>query len=449
MNKYRKATWLIFVTIIVLNSIACGLIPRITEKYPTIATPPSEKDPVATLPPYPADWKLLLTDDFDDSSNEWGSMVPDDAMGSISSRVENGLLDVTLISKDQSARNTVFQSKITRLMDFYISFEADQKDSGSDAYYGLEFRTINLQGYVFMIDQKHRQYSLAFTDSGWNPIIDFTTSTAINSDQSNKIELLVNGQTITMFINEQEIAKISDSRSVFPGTFGFTVGLFTPNGTTDVSFDNLQIYGPSTLGKVPTLMVPRITYTPATYVPPVIPTIATMEQITMTPGAAVLQDQLLYFRSLSLPLTTAVPKDPNDKFLVILLALPSNSTLYPADLDWTVLDETKREFKSVGLCLPQVAEEQPEGPVFFTFFGRLMHGQVNANSNRDYTLIALIYVVPKEISEVTLLDPQNQQHSITILPMPISLEGGLIPNLSFDPPSFEQPDGSENWTFIP
>ena len=439
MNKYRKATWLIFVTIIILISIACGLMsPRIAEKNPT-----------ATLPPYPADWKLLLTDNFDDNNNEWGSMVPDDAMGSISSKVENGLLDVTLISKDQSARNTVFQSKITHLMDFYISFEADQKDSESDAYYGLEFRTINLQGYVFMIDQKHSQYSLAFTDSGWNPIIDLTTSTAINSDQPNKIELLVNGPTITMFINEQEIAKISDSRSVYPGTFGFTVGLFNPNGKTDVSFDNLQIYGPSTLGKVPTLMVPRITYTPATYVPPVIPTVVTREQITMTPGAAVLQDQLLFFRSPSLPLATAVPKNPNDTFLVILLALPSNSTLYPADLDWTVLDETSHEFKSAGLCLPQVIEEQPEGPVIFTFFGRLMYGQVNANSDRDYTLIALIYVVPKEIGGVTLLNPQNQQYSITILPGPISMEGGLTPNLSFDPPSFEQPDGSENWTFTP
>ena len=330
-------------------------------------------------------------------------------------------------------------------MDFYISFEAEQKELGNDAYFGLEFRTINLQGYVFMIDQKHSRYSLAFTDTGWHPIIDLTTSTAINSDKPNKIGLLVNGSAITMFINDQEIAKISDSRSVYPGTFGFTVGLFNPNEMTNITFDNLQIYGPSTLGKVPTLMAPRITYTPATYVPPV----ATREQIKMTPGAAVLQDQLLYFRSFSLPLTTAVPKDPNDTFLVILLALPSNSTLYPADLDWTVLDETKREFKSVGISVPKVIEEQPEGPVIITFFGRLMYGTVNANSNLDYTVIALIYVVPKEIRGVTLLDPQKQQYNVTILPGPFSLEGGLKPNLSFNPSSFEQPDGSEDWTFTP
>ncbi|MFZ5856271.1 MAG: hypothetical protein ACOYZ6_05515 [Chloroflexota bacterium] len=438
MNKYNKATWLIFVPLFLLISIACRLTSPLA----------GEKTPSATPLPYPADWQLLLADDFNDNSNEWASMVPDTEAGSISSKVENGVLDVTLRSKDQVARNTVFQSKVTHLMDFYISFEAEQKELGNDAYFGLEFRTINLQGYVFMIDQKHSQYSLAFTDAGWHPIIDFTTSTAINSDKPNKIGLLLNGATITMFINDQEIAKISDSRSAW-GTFGFTVGSFNPNEMTNITFDNLQIYGPSTLGQVPTLMAPRITYTPATYVPPVMPTVVTREQITMTSGGAVLEDQLLYFRSISLPLATAVPKNPNDTFLVILLALPSNSTLYPADLDWTVLDETKREFKSVGISVPKVIEEQPEGPVVITFFGRLMYGTVNANSNRDYTLIALIYVVPKEIEGVTLLNPQKQQYSVTILPGPFSLEGGLKPNLSFNPSSFKQPDGSEDWTFTP
>lgn len=275
MKKYNKATWLIFVSLFLLISIACSLM----------SPPTTEKAPTATPPPYPADWQLLLADDFNDNSNEWASLVPDTEAGSISSKAENGVLDVTLKSKEQAGRNTVFQSKVTHLMDFYISFEAEQKELGNDAYFGLEFRTIDLQGYVFMIDQRHSQYSLAYTDTGWHPIIDFTTSTAINSNTSNKIGLLINGSSITMFINDLEIAKISDSRAVNPGTFGFTVGLFSPNGMANITFDNLQIYGPSTLGKVPTLMVPRITYTPATYVPPVTPIIATREQITMTPAA--------------------------------------------------------------------------------------------------------------------------------------------------------------------
>jgi hypothetical protein len=426
MNDNNKAERLIFVTLTMLTSLACSLLNPLT----------AEKSPTATLHPYPADWQLLLADNFDDNGNEWGSIVPDDAVESISSKVENGLLDVTLISKEQGARNTVFQSRISHLMDFYISFEADQKVSENDAYYGLEFRTINLQGYVFMIDQKKSQYSLAFTDTNWHPIIDLATSTAINSDAPNKIGLLINGSTITMFINDQEVAKISDSRSVNSGIFGFTVGLFNPNGKTDVSFDNLRIYGPSIPAKVPTLMVPTI----AAYATPA---------NKMIFRAAVLQDQLLYFRSTSLPLATAVPKNPNDTFLAVLLALPSNSTLYPEYLDWTVMNETKRQYKSVGLSVPQTAKAQPEGPVIFTFFGRLMYGQVNANSDRDYTVIALIFVVPKEIGEVTLLNPQKQEYRVTILPGAFRLESGLTPNLSFDPSSFEQPDGSEDWTFTP
>jgi hypothetical protein len=235
MNKYKKSTRLIFVAVILLISIACSLINPLT----------AEINPTATPLPYPTNWKLLLADNFSDNNNDWGSIVIEDVAGSISSKVENGLLDVTLISKEQGTRNSVFQSKITDLKDYFISFEAEQKDLENDAYYGLEFRTINLQGYVFMIDQNKSQYSLAYIDTKWNPIIDVTTSTAINSEKPNKIGLLINGSIITMFINDQEIAKISDSRSEISGAFGFTVGLYNPNKKVNVTFDNLQIFGPS------------------------------------------------------------------------------------------------------------------------------------------------------------------------------------------------------------
>jgi hypothetical protein len=249
MKEYRKATQSIFVAVFFLISLACSLINPLT----------AEMKPTATPFPYPANWILLLDDNFTDNNNDWGSLVPEDEMGIISSKVENGVLYVTMKSKGQGARNSVFQSKITDLKDFFISFEVEQKNLENDAYYGLEFRTINMQGYVFMIDQKKSQYSLAYIDTKWNPIIDVTTSTAINSEKPNKIGLLINGSKITMFINDQEIAKISDSRSENSGTFGFTAGLYNPNEEVIVSFDQLQIFGTSSTSAPPTpTLIPPI-----------------------------------------------------------------------------------------------------------------------------------------------------------------------------------------------
>jgi hypothetical protein len=441
MNKHKKVTRLTIVAIIFLISIACSLINPLT----------AENNPTATPLPYPTNWKLLLADNFSDNNNVWGSLVAEDEVGSISSKVENGLLDVTLLSKEQGARNSVFQSKIADLKDFFISFEAEQKDLENDAYYGLEFRTINQQGYVFMIDQKKSQYSLAFIDTKWNPIIDVTTSTAINSEKPNKIGLLINGSKITMFINDQEIATISDSRWESSGTFGFTLGLYDPNEKVNVSFDNLQIFGPSSTSMLltPTPITPIANSTAPVAMSTVIPSTATRELTSMTPGPAVLQDNLIYFRSQSLPLATAFPKNPNDTFLVILLAIPSNSRLYPEDLDWTVLDETNHELQSIGFSIPQNFESDPQKADIFTFFGRLLDGSVVIASNSDQTVIALIFVVSKGLSRVTLVNPQKQDYSISILATPLSLDSGLMPTMTCNSCIVEQPNGSENWTFTP
>lgn len=178
------------------------------------------------------------------------------------------------------------------------------------------------------------------------------------------------------------------------------------------------------------------------------PSTATSELISMTQVPAVLQDKIVYFRTPSLPAATAFPKNDNDTFLVILFALPSNSWLYPEDLDWTVLDETDHELKSIGFGIPHNFED-PQIPVIFTFFGRLLKGPVIVRSSSDQAAIALVFVIPKGIDKITLLDHQKQEYSVLIYTSGLILDSGLIPTVEFDSSFIEQPDGSENWAFTP
>ena len=183
----------------------------------------------------------------------------------------------------------------------------------------------------------------------------------------------------------------------------------------------------------------------------VIPSTATRELTSMVPGPAILQDRLVYFRTLTPSITTAtaIPKNPNDTFLVIVLGLPSNSNIYPEDLDWTVLDETNREFKSIGFGIPLKYDSDLQTPVVFSFFGRLIDGPAVVYSNSNTAVIALIFVFPKGVSGGTLLNPQKQESSISILTTALSLDNAQISTIKCDSSFIEQPDGSENWTFTP
>ncbi len=185
-----------------------------------------------------------------------------------------------------------------------------------------------------------------------------------------------------------------------------------------------------------------------TFIAQTTPTAATSALISTTQIPAVLQDRIVYFRTPSLPAATAFPKDANDTFLVVLYSVPSNSWLYPEDLDWTILDETNHELKSIGFATPHNFED-PQIPVLIMFMGRLLEGPLIVRSSSDFAAIAVVFIVPKGIEKITLLNPQQQEYSVFIYTSGLILDSGLIPTVEFDSSFIEQPDGSENWIFTP
>ena len=133
----------------------------------------------------------------------------------------------------------------------------------------------------------------------------------------------------------------------------------------------------------------------------------------MPPMLAVLNDEIYYMRidTRGNPgsIGVAVPKNGNYTFLVILLGLPTGTEVHPEDLDWVVLDETRGELKPIGFGTPL---EFPQGPTQIMMYGRLSSGCVTLHSKSDLTVIALIFVVSKEIDKVTLLVLQRKVHEI-------------------------------------
>lgn len=194
----------------------------------------------------------------------------------------------------------------------------------------------------------------------------------------------------------------------------------------------------------PAIVLP--TLTPPAPAPP--PT-TTPEPTQLDPGPAILQDQLVYLRTAgSTPsTTTATPKGANDTFLVVVFGLPSNSNLYPEDLDWTVVDQGSRESECVGFGIPLQAEQT--GAAVFSLFGPLIKGPIPVSSSSDQAAIVLIFVVPKGMATETLFGPQGQTFTFSVVDTPIRLDNGMLSTVKIDGSFIGQPNGSEKWIITP
>lgn len=181
------------------------------------------------------------------------------------------------------------------------------------------------------------------------------------------------------------------------------------------------------------------------------PAAGTRELAAMVPGPATLWARLVYVRTSTSTLSsaTAIPKDPTDAFLVIVLDIPSNSNLYPEDLDWTFRDHTNREFRSVGFGIPLKYDTEQNTPVVFSLLGRLVDGPAVVTSKSSRAVIGVIFVVPKAVIGGTISNQLNSTYTFSILTTGLSLDNAQISTVQFDSSFIEQPDGSESWTVTP
>jgi hypothetical protein len=157
-----------------------------------------------------------------------------------------------------------------------------------------------------------------------------------------------------------------------------------------------------------------------------------------------LQDRLVYFRSdTSTPSAdTALPRDPDDAFLVVVLALDSPSDLYPEDLEWTFVDGSQREFRSAGFGIPL---QGPSGAAVFSLFGRLIAGPATVTSPGDRAVFALIFVVPRGTLGGTIVSPQGETATFMTVDPSVGFDPAQISTAKFESSYIEQPTGSEDW----
>jgi pSer/pThr/pTyr-binding forkhead associated (FHA) protein len=177
---------------------------------------------------------LIYSDDFNDSETGWGEVFEPDTVR------QYGGSQYHIIAKEI---NTFTWSKLGRdFTDFVLEIDATQDQGPSNNSYGVLFRSEDDEHfYRFGISGDGFYFLDKFVSDGWVTIIDWTESPYINRGQaSNRLRATCTGSQITLHVNDQHLANITDD-SYDHGDIGlFAASFAEPN--VHITFDNLKVW---------------------------------------------------------------------------------------------------------------------------------------------------------------------------------------------------------------
>jgi hypothetical protein len=185
-------------------------------------------------------WQILISDSFNENQNGWATgdeQNPDYA--SMHWAIEAGKYRweakalngfVWWVTPDREA-----------VSDFFLSVETHQLDNPQAGEYGLVFRQSDESHYyLFEIDEQGEYAVFIYTPDGWEALIDWTNSPAIQPGETNQLAMIARGDEFSFFINALPVAGYHDAR-LSSGNVGLLVGLSNAGEEASWEFDEFQL----------------------------------------------------------------------------------------------------------------------------------------------------------------------------------------------------------------
>lgn len=187
---------------------------------------------------------LLFQDDFKNASSGWYEGKDEWGL----SEYKNGQY---LLNVVEGGYNILGRSNdnIGPLGDFALEVDAMLVSGPENVWYGVGFRQVDKENsYDFLVNSGSRGGKASYAilkqvDGEWTTLKDWTESNNINKGSAtNHLKLICKGNTIEAYINDQKLAKVTDSE--------YSKGIITFEAAKEVesealiAFDNLIIYVP-------------------------------------------------------------------------------------------------------------------------------------------------------------------------------------------------------------
>ena len=185
-------------------------------------------------------WRLLLSDPFDEDLSGWTTGENEDPeLGAMSWFIEQGKY------RWQGIANSGFVwwviPDVESVSDFYLSASARQVNQPEVGEYGLVFRQSSVEDYYFFEISDLGMYALYLhTASGWESLIDWIAHPSISPGKSNQLIVIARGESFNFYINDTFVAEYNDHR-LPEGKVGLLVGLSNSGEAATWEFDDFEL----------------------------------------------------------------------------------------------------------------------------------------------------------------------------------------------------------------
>jgi hypothetical protein len=187
-------------------------------------------------------WPLILRETFDDNGNGWftGKYEGDYIIETVT--IQDGRYRWVTTAKE-SVTDYGFPD-IGDFGDFRLTVEGRQLSGSGEAEYGLLFRSTEESDYSFGICAGTGEFYLdRYVNGEYEPLIDYTESSAIRSGDTNLLAVRARGSHFELFINGEKVGQADDSSIPF-GEVAVFIYLNNPGDTAEFEFDNFEVYSP-------------------------------------------------------------------------------------------------------------------------------------------------------------------------------------------------------------
>ncbi len=213
---------------------------------PAPTATPTMPAPVALSPSPPADWKSVITDHFDNNDNQWIVSDYEDDWGTVSRQVTDDTYRWEIDASQAVGRWCTPELANDRgiVGDFYVTVDVQRISGPESAAYGLVLRHTEGSYYLFSVrDDGYYQFSL-WTGIAWQPIVDWTQTTGVNSGAVNSLSVIGQGDRFELYINDEFVDTAEDD-VLTSGEAGLSISTAATDGLAVFVFDNFELWGPA------------------------------------------------------------------------------------------------------------------------------------------------------------------------------------------------------------
>jgi hypothetical protein len=192
----------------------------------------------------PRSWPVTLSDGFDQSANGWPTGAANNTYYTGTRQIASGKYHWSINAK--AGMSTYSFADMPTVTDFLAGVDVLMATMPTDGQAGLAFRhsAPAHTWYVFALKGNNTYALSEFDGQQWSELIPWTSSPAIHTGRTNRLEVSAQGAQIVLLINQQVVDYIEDNR-LTEGDVGLGMDLAHAKDQAEVDFDNFEVRAPA------------------------------------------------------------------------------------------------------------------------------------------------------------------------------------------------------------